>query len=95
MVKAVWNEKVIAESEQTIIVEGNHYFPPEAVQRSFLIDSQHHTTCPWKGVASYYHIQVGDQVNRDAAWHYPEPKKAAENIKNYVAFWRGIKIIES
>lgn len=95
MVKAVWNDNVIAESDQTIIVEGNHYFPPEAVDRSFLVESEKTTVCPWKGQASYYDIKVGDQVNQDAAWYYPEPKKAAENIQNYVAFWRGVEILEN
>ncbi|MFU8770883.1 MAG: DUF427 domain-containing protein [Anaerolineales bacterium] len=95
MVKAVWNGNVIAQSEQTIVVEGNHYFPPEAVESDFLVESETTSTCPWKGLASYYDIKVGDQVNRDAAWYYPQPKKAAEKIKNYVAFWRGVQIIES
>ncbi len=95
MYKAVWNGEVIAESDQTIVVEGNHYFPPEAVNRSFLNDSDTHTVCSWKGVASYYNIQVGGQVNRDAAWYYPETSKLAEKIKGYVAFWRGVKIIDS
>ncbi|MBE0411290.1 MAG: DUF427 domain-containing protein [Anaerolineales bacterium] len=95
MVKAVWNGNVIAQSEQTIVVEGNYYFPPEAVESNFLVESETTSTCPWKGLASYYDIKVGDQVNRDAAWYYPQPKKAAEKIKNYVAFWRGVQIIES
>lgn len=94
MVKAVWNGHVIAESDRTIEVEGNHYFPPISVNRSYLVESQSHTVCPWKGVASYYDIQVGGQVNRGAAWYYPSPSKAAEKIQNYVAFWRGVKVIE-
>lgn len=95
MVKAIWNGNVIAESDQTVLVEGNHYFPPETVKRSLLIESETHTVCPWKGLASYYDIQVGDKVNRNAAWYYPEPSKLAEKIQNYIAFWRGVKIIES
>jgi uncharacterized protein (DUF427 family) len=95
MVKAVWNGNVIAQSDQTIVVEGNHYFPPEAVDRNLLVESEKTTVCPWKGEASYYDIKVGEKVNLDAAWHYPQPKKAAEKIKNYVDFWRGVQIIES
>jgi uncharacterized protein (DUF427 family) len=92
--KAIWNGAVIAESDTTIVVEGNHYFPPESVRREYLQPSDTHTTCPWKGVASYYHVVVGGQVNRDAAWYYPEPKPAASHIKDYVAFWRGVQAVE-
>ncbi len=92
--KAIWNGVVIAESDRTIVVEANHYFPPESVRREYLQPSDTHTTCPWKGVASYYHIVVGDQVNRDAAWYYPEPKPAASHIKDYVAFWHGVQVVE-
>ena len=92
MVKAVWNEKVIAESDNTEIVEGNQYFPEEDVKKEFLKKSNHHTTCPWKGEASYYDVVVGGKVNKNAAWYYPEPKKAAMNIKNHIAFWKGIEI---
>jgi uncharacterized protein (DUF427 family) len=92
--KAIWNGAVIAESDTTIVVEGNHYFPPESVRREYLQPSDTHTTCPWKGVASYYHVVVGGQVNRDAAWYYPEPKPAASHIKDYVAFWRGVQVVE-
>jgi uncharacterized protein (DUF427 family) len=92
--KAIWNGAVIAESDATIVVEGNHYFPPESVRREYLQPSDTHTTCPWKGVASYYHVVVGGQVNRDAAWYYPEPKPAASHIKDYVAFWRGVQVVE-
>jgi uncharacterized protein (DUF427 family) len=92
MVKAIWNGKVIAESDQTIVVEGNHYFPPEAVYREFLQESRTHTTCPWKGVASYYDLKVGEQLNHDAAWYYPEPKEAAAQIRGYVAFWKGVQV---
>lgn len=92
--KAIWNGEVIAESDQTILLEGNHYFPAEAVRQDFLVPSDTHTTCPWKGVASYYHIQVGDRVNQDAAWYYPEPSEAAKQIKGYIAFWKGVQVVE-
>lgn len=90
--KAIWNGQVIAESEQTIVVEGSHYFPAESVKREFLQDSPTHTTCPWKGRASYYNVVVDGQTNKDAAWYYPMPKDAAKQIKGYVAFWRGVKV---
>ena len=90
--KAVWQDAILAESVETIVVEGNHYFPPESLNRSYFSDSNTHTTCPWKGQASYYDVLVNGQVNRDAAWYYPEPKEAAQQIKNYVAFWHGVKI---
>jgi uncharacterized protein (DUF427 family) len=92
MARAVWNGKVIAESDDTIIVEGNHYFPPDSVDPAFLNSSEHHTTCHWKGVASYYDVEVEGQVNRNAAWYYPSPSSAAKQIKDYVAFWRGVKV---
>lgn len=92
--KAIWNDQVIAESDNTIVVENNHYFPAESVNKSFLQDSSTHTTCPWKGLASYYTLNVNGQENKDAAWYYPEPKEAAANIKNYVAFWKGVKVTE-
>ncbi|MCK6578833.1 MAG: DUF427 domain-containing protein [Anaerolineae bacterium] len=93
MVKAIWNGAVLAESSDTIIVEGNHYFPPEAVHREYLLDSSAHTICPWKGVASYFDVQVDGRVNRGAAWYYPAPKDAAKEIANYVAFWRGVQVV--
>lgn len=93
MARAIWNGAVIAESDRTRVVEGNTYFPPDAVRREHLRDSDTHTTCPWKGVASYYHVVVGDEANRDAAWYYPEPKPAAEDIRGWVAFWRGVTIL--
>ncbi|MCX8061648.1 MAG: DUF427 domain-containing protein [Anaerolineales bacterium] len=93
--KAIWNGQVIAESDQTILLEGNHYFPAKSVRQEFLLPSDTHTTCPWKGVASYYHIQVGDQINRDAAWYYPEPSEAAKQIKDHIAFWKGVQVVES
>jgi uncharacterized protein (DUF427 family) len=92
--KAIWNGKIIAESEKTIRVEGNYYFPPETVNREYLSESSTHTVCGWKGVASYYDIRVNGKVNRDGAWYYPQPKAAARNIQNYVAFWHGVEITE-
>ncbi|MCB8929338.1 MAG: DUF427 domain-containing protein [Ardenticatenaceae bacterium] len=92
MAKAIWNGVVLAESNDTIIVEGNHYFPPNTIQREYFKESNHHTTCPWKGAASYYTIEVDGQKNENAAWYYPSPKAAANNIKNYVAFWRGVQV---
>lgn len=92
MARATWNGAILADSEDYEIVEGNVYFPPGSVRRQFLKDSETHTTCPWKGVASYYHVEVGDQVNRDAAWYYPQTREAARNIEGYVAFWRGVEV---
>jgi uncharacterized protein (DUF427 family) len=92
--KAIWKDAVLAESDKTIVVEGNHYFPPESIKREYFHSSETHTTCPWKGIASYCHIHVGEQVNQDAAWYYPEPKDAAKSIKDYLAFWRGVKVSE-
>lgn len=92
MVKAVWNGSVIAESDETRIVEGNHYFPPESVRRELLEESETHTVCGWKGIASYYHVRVDGELNRDAAWYYPEPKPEAADISGWVAFWRGVTI---
>ena len=92
MAKAVWNGAVLAESDDTVMVEGNHYFPPEAINREYFHGSQSHTTCYWKGVASYYDIEVEGEANRGAAWYYPEPSEAAASIKDYVAFWRGVKV---
>ena len=89
---ASWNNQLIADSAETIIIEGNHYFPPDSVNMEFLVESSTTTVCPWKGVASYFDIVVGDEVNKDAAWCYPEPKEEAKEIKGYVAFWRGVKI---
>ena len=92
MPKAIWNGVVLAESDRCEVVEGNRYFPPDAVKREYFKPSATHTTCPWKGVASYYDVVVDGETNRDAAWYYPEPKEAARNIKGYVAFWRGVKV---
>jgi uncharacterized protein (DUF427 family) len=91
-VQAIWNGQVIAESDKTIVVEGNHYFPPESVKKEFFKPSDHHTVCSWKGVASYYTLSVEGKDNANAAWYYPEPKKAAENITGYIAFWRGVAV---
>lgn len=90
--KATWNGVVIAESNDTVVVEGNHYFPADAIKREYFQGSDTHTTCPWKGVASYFTLNVGGQTNPDAAWYYPTPKPAAEEIKDRVAFWRGVKV---
>ena len=92
--KATWNNVDLAESEQTVVVEGNHYFPPEGINKEYFQESTTHSTCPWKGEASYYNVVVNGQVNRDAAWYYPEPKAAAAEIKNHVAFWRGVKVTD-
>ncbi|MGH9779070.1 MAG: DUF427 domain-containing protein [Candidatus Acidiferrales bacterium] len=92
MAKAIWNNTVLAESDRCEMVEGNHYFPPEAVKREYLKPSNSHTVCSWKGTASYYHVEVGGQRNPDAAWYYPEPSAAARNIKDHVAFWKGVKV---
>jgi len=90
--KAIWKGAVIAESSDTVVVEGNHYFPAAAVKRENLKSSDTHTTCSWKGVASYYHVVVGDQTNPDAAWYYPDPKAAAKEITGRIAFWKGVKV---
>jgi uncharacterized protein (DUF427 family) len=92
MPKAVWNGAVLAESANTEVVEGNHYFPPDSIHSEYFQDSSTHTTCPWKGVASYYSIVVDGQTNKDAAWYYPTPKDAAKNISGYIAFWKGVKV---
>ncbi|HEY9103749.1 DUF427 domain-containing protein [Chitinimonas sp.] len=91
--KAIWRGVVLAESQDTVVVEGNHYFPAEALVRQHFLASDTHTVCPWKGLASYYSVQVGDAINVDAAWYYPEPKSAAAQIKNRVAFWKGVEIV--
>jgi uncharacterized protein (DUF427 family) len=92
MAKATWNGAVLAESDRTEIVEGNVYFPPDAVNRAYLRDSASHTVCGWKGTASYYDVVVDGQVNRDAAWYYPEVKSAAAQVKGFIAFWRGVSV---
>jgi uncharacterized protein (DUF427 family) len=92
--KAVWNGTTIAESDETVVVEGNHYFPPGAVRGEYFQDSDKHTTCGWKGEASYKTLAIDGQTNPDAAWFYPEPKEAAAEIKDYFAFWRGVEVSE-
>jgi uncharacterized protein (DUF427 family) len=91
--RAIWKGELIAESGATRVVEGNHYFPPDSVRREHLRPSDTHTTCAWKGVASYYHVVAGGAENRDAAWFYPDPKPAAAEIRGYVAFWRGVEVV--
>jgi len=90
--KAVWNGAVIAQSDDIVTVEGNAYFPAEAVNPAYIAPSAHHTTCPWKGVASYYTLRVDGHENENAAWFYPQPKDAAKEIAGRVAFWRGVKV---
>lgn len=92
MARAIWNGAVLAESDKTVFVEGNLYFPMDTINRQYFKDTSTHTTCPWKGLASYFTIEVDGQVNRDAAWYYPEPKPAARHIKNHVAFWHGVTV---
>ena len=92
--RAVWNSRVIAQSDDTLLVEGNHYFPAGSVDRAFLRDSETRTSCPWKGEASYYHLVVDGEVNRDAAWYYPDPKPAARPITGRIAFWRGVEMLD-
>lgn len=91
--KAVFAETVIAESDRTVVVEGNHYFPEEDVHMDYLKSSQLKSTCPWKGEASYYHVVVGDQESEDAAWYYAEPKEEAARIKGLIAFWKDVKVV--
>ncbi len=93
--KAIWNQQVIAESDDTVVVEGNHYFPPDSVKREFLQDSATTTVCPWKGTANYYTLMVDGQSNSDAAWFYADPKPAADQVRGRIAFWKGVQISES
>jgi len=92
--RAIWNDKVIAESDDTVMIENNHYFPHNAINHEYFKPNDEHTTCPWKGEANYYDVVVNGNVNRSAAWYYPEPKDAATEIKDHVAFWNGVKVIE-
>lgn len=92
MMQATWNGAVLAESDDTIVVEGNHYFPPESLNREYFTESATHTVCPWKGTADYLSITVAGETNSDAAWTYPDPKPAAAEIAGYVAFWRGVTV---
>lgn len=92
MARAIWNSTILAESDNCEIVEGNYYFPPDAINKEYFQESNTHTTCPWKGEASYYTLEVNGQQNKDGAWYYPNPKEKAKNIQGYVAFWRGVKV---
>ncbi|MEL6697441.1 MAG: DUF427 domain-containing protein [Bacteroidota bacterium] len=91
--KAIWKGQVLAESEKTVVVEGNHYFPADSLNKDHFVGSDLQTTCPWKGQASYFHVKVGNEVNQDAAWVYSSPKEAAKKIEGYVAFWRGVEVV--
>jgi uncharacterized protein (DUF427 family) len=93
--KAEWNGEILAESDSTVVVEGNHYFPPDSVRREYLKRTSKTTGCPWKGTAHYYHVVVAGTENRDAAWCYPDPNEAAAEIRDHVAFWRGVSVHES
>jgi uncharacterized protein (DUF427 family) len=95
MMRAIWNGKIVAESDDTIIVEGNHYFPADSVNRAYLTDSVTTSVCPWKGTANYYSLQVDGKTNVDAAWYYVNPKPAAADITGRIAFWRGVQIVKS
>jgi uncharacterized protein (DUF427 family) len=90
--KATWRGATLAESDDTIVVEGNHYFPSDAINKEYFRESDKHTMCPWKGTASYYDVAVDGEVNKDAAWYYPEPKEAAQQIAGHVAFWKGVEV---
>ena len=92
MAKAIWNGAVVAESDNCQIVEGNYYFPPDTIKAEYFQPSNTHTICSWKGEASYYTLRVDGQDNKDAAWYYLDPKPKAQNIKGYIAFWRGVKV---
>lgn len=91
--KAIWNGATLAESNETIVVEGNHYFPEDSINKEYLKPSETHTICGWKGTASYYDVVVENKINKDAAWFYPDAKDAAKEIENYVAFWKGVEIV--
>jgi uncharacterized protein (DUF427 family) len=92
MAKAEWNGTLIAESDDTVVVEGNHYFPRDSVRAEYLVDSELHTICPWKGEASYYSLDVDGAINQNAAWYYPTPKDAAKQIDGRIAFWKGVQV---
>jgi len=93
MTKAIWNGKVIAESDDTVMIEGNHYFPRESIDPDFFSESETRSVCPWKGVASYFDVTVDGEQNGNAAWYYPDPSDAAKVIKNRVAFWHGVQVV--
>ncbi len=92
--KAIWNDTLLAESDDTVVVEGNHYFPAASLREEHFRESDHHSVCPWKGTASYYDVVVGDAVNAQAAWYYPQPKEAAVQIAGRVAFWKGVRVVD-
>jgi uncharacterized protein (DUF427 family) len=92
--KAIWNGAVLAQSADTVVVEGNHYFPPESINKEYFNESNTQTTCPWKGRASYFNVEVDGQSNQDAAWYYPEPSDLAKAIKGHVAFWKGVELTQ-
>lgn len=92
--KAIWNGEIIAESDKTVVVEGNHYFPFDSINKEYFLESEIHTGCPWKGKASYYNLQVNGQNNDNAAWYYPDPSRAASEIKDHVAFWKGVIVTD-
>lgn len=97
MVTATWNNQIIAQSNETIVIEGNHYFPPNSIKKDFFKENNDHTTCPWKGQASYYNLEVEGQTNQGAAWFYPKPlsggiEQVGKDFSNYVAFWKGVKV---
>lgn len=91
--KAIWNNEILADASETVIVDGNHYFPPASLHKQFFKKSEKQTVCSWKGTANYYDIEVNGKSNKEAAWFYPEPKSAANNITGFVAFWKGVQII--
>jgi uncharacterized protein (DUF427 family) len=91
--KAIWNGAVLAESAETIVIEGNHYFPEDSINKEYFQPSETHTVCGWKGTASYYDVVAGGATNKDAAWFYPDAKTEAKEIENYVAFWKGVEVV--
>ena len=92
MAQAIWNETVLAQSNDTVVIDGNHYFPPESINKQYFQESNKHSTCPWKGTANYYDIEVKGEINKDAAWFYPNAKEKAKHFEGYVAFWRGVQV---
>ena len=92
--KAIWNKTIIAESDDTVVIEGNHYFPPIALKQEFFKSTDHHTVCPWKGTANYYSLEVDGKTNENAAWYYPEVSELAKGIKGRVAFWKGVEVVK-
>jgi len=92
--KAIWNKTIIAESDDTVVIEGNHYFPPKALKQEYFKSTDHHTVCPWKGTAHYYSLEVDGKTNENAAWYYPEVSELAKGIKGRVAFWKGVEVVK-